>query len=84
MSDLPVWQLPAVNRTESSANAYIPKTAKFHCFVESVSLCKRHAQDTEFYETGIESGEILRRPDIACKRCREMWLRLYVPEEANQ
>lgn len=79
MNDLPVWQLPI--RSEISANAYIPATAKYHCFIKNVSLCKRYAQDTDYYETGIESGEILRRPEIACKKCRKMWLWRYVPEE---
>ncbi len=83
MNDLPVWQLPIMSETSTSANAYIRKTAKYHCFVENTSLCKGHTQDTDYYETGIESGEILRRPEIACKRCREIWLRRYVPEEAT-
>lgn len=81
MNNLPVWQLPVMSETSVSANAYIPATAKYHCFVDDASLCKRYAQDTRHYEVGIESGEILRRPEIACKRCRKMWLRLYVPEE---
>lgn len=83
MNDLPVWQLPVLSETSSNANAYIPKTAKYHCFVEGVSLCKRHAQDTDYYETGIESGEILRRPEIACKQCRKTWIQRYVPEEVD-
>ena len=83
MNDLPVWQLPVMSETGASANAYIPKTAKYHCFIDNASLCKRYTQDTDYYETGIESGEILRRPEIACKKCRKMWLRRYVPEKAE-
>lgn len=83
MNDLPVWQLPIMSETTTPETAYIQKTAKYHCFVEHASLCKRYIQDTDYYETGIESGEILRRPEIACKKCREMWLRRYVPEEAE-
>lgn len=83
MNDLLVWQLPVMSETGASANAYIPKTAKYHCFIDNASLCKRYTQDTDYYETGIESGEILRKPEIACKKCRKMWLRRYVPEEAE-
>lgn len=82
--DRPLWQLPAPSETTQGANAYIPASAKYHCFVGKESLCKRHAQKTEFYsEIEIESGEVLRNPDIACKRCREVWLRRYVPEEVT-
>lgn len=84
MNDLPVWQLPVGSETAKSENAYIPPTAKYHCFVEDTSLCKKYNQDTSYYETGIESGEILRRPEIACKRCRKIWLRRYVPEEVAE
>lgn len=83
MNNLPVWQLPIMSETITSANAYIQKTAKYHCFVDNTSLCKRYTQDTSYYEVKIESGEILRRPEIACKRCQEIWLRRYVPEEAE-
>lgn len=82
MSNRPKWQLPAPPETTRGANAYTPKSAKYHCFIDNASLCGRYAQDTDFYDgLGIESGEILRGPDIACKRCREMWIRRYVPEE---
>ena len=83
MNDLPVWQLPIMSETTTSANAYIQKTAKYHCFIDNASLCKRYTKDTDYYETGSESGEILCRPEIACKKCRKMWLRRYVPEEAE-
>lgn len=83
MNDRPLWQLPAPPQS-GNANAYIPASAKYHCFVESKSLCRRHAQDEDFYsELGVESGEVLRNPDIACKRCQEIWLRRYVPEEVT-
>lgn len=78
MNDLPVWQLPAPNETTASANAYIPSSAKYHCFVGGESLCKRHAQDTDYYELGIDSGEILSRSEIACKICFARWKRRYV------
>ncbi len=84
MNDLPIWQLPVLSETSESANVYIPKTAKYHCFVGNASLCKKYVQDTDYYETGIESGEILSRPEIACKRCRKIWIRRYVPEEVAE
>lgn len=80
MSDLPIWQLPVRHETGSSANSYIPSTMKFHCFVDYYSLCGKYAQDTDFYETDIESGEILSRPDIACKVCRKKWMKQYIRE----
>lgn len=46
MNDLPVWQLPVMSETGASANAYIPKTAKYHCFIDNASLCKRYTQES--------------------------------------
>jgi len=80
MKDSPVWQLPAPNENTVSGNTLIPASAKYHCFENHKSLCKRHAQDTDYYELGIESGEILRNPQLACKRCREKWIKKYLPE----
>lgn len=81
MSGRPVWQLPVRHETGSSANSHIPANAKFHCFVGYESLCGKYAQDTDFYETDIESGEILARPDIACKVCRKRWIKQYLQGE---
>ena len=78
MSDNPAWQLPAPNETTMSSNAYIPASAKYHCFVDNTSLCKRYSQDTSYYELGIESGEILSNPEWACKRCLAKWKRNFI------
>lgn len=75
--NIPVWQLPVPNETSQSANAYIRRNVKYHCFVDNISLCGKYTQDTDFYETGIESGEILSRSDIACKICRKRWIHDY-------
>lgn len=74
---MPIWQLP-ITSDGSGSGAYIQDRVKYHCFVNNVTLCKRYNQDTDFYETTIQSGEILRNPDIACKICRRLWLKKYV------
>jgi hypothetical protein len=76
----PVWQLPAPSETSQSANGYIPASAKYHCFVDNKSLCNKYAQDTNYYDLGIESGAILQNPHFACKRCRLKWIKRYLPD----
>lgn len=76
-NDLPVWQIPVQSDKLTNKNSFLNPKLKFHCFVDCYSLCGKYAQDTDFYETGIESGEILRRPEIACKKCREICMRKY-------
>lgn len=76
---IPVWELP-VHAAERTGNGYIPKSAKYHCFCNGHSLCKRYCQDTDEYEVDIESGEILSRPEIACKVCFERWKKAYIQE----
>lgn len=75
MNNIPVWQLP-VNEN-SSANSYISSNVKYHCFVNKHSLCGKYTQDTDYYETGIESGEIASNPQFACKVCRNKWLKKF-------
>ena len=79
----PVWQLP-VHAAETYGNAYIPATAKYHCFVDGFSLCGKYGQHTDSYDEGItvESGVALQTPQAVCKRCYKKWLRRYLPEEA--
>lgn len=40
MNDLPVWQLPVMSETGASANAYIPKMAKYHCLLKTPHFAK--------------------------------------------
>lgn len=77
----PVWQLPVAG-SEKRGDAYIHSSAKYHCFVDSRSLCGMYCQRTEDYDDGItsKSATILERPDTACKRCLSMWKRRYQVE----
>lgn len=72
-SMMPVWQLPVRERVVQGKPDWVHPLAKYHCYVCGVSLCGLYAQDTDFFETGIESGEIVQFPDIGCKKCYEKW-----------
>jgi hypothetical protein len=63
MDTIMIWQLPVTD------NETIHKRAKVHCFVEGVSLCGRHSQNINYYETDINISEILLNPKIACCKC---------------
>lgn len=76
-SGLPVWQLPVKQSNLSNIDWVHPK-AKYHCFCGGISLCGKHAQDTDYFETDCESGEILSRPEIACKVCFNLWKEEYL------
>lgn len=71
----PIWQLP-VGDSEYSINE-IASNAKYHCFIETKSLCGKYIQYTSLYDTDIESGEIASRPEIACKVCRNKWMKQF-------
>ena len=70
----PVWQLPVKQGNKTNHDWIHPK-AKYHCFCGGKSLCGKYYQDTDFFETDIESGEIAVRPDIACPVCRKKWMK---------
>lgn len=74
----PVWQLP-VSGSERTGNSYISMKAKYHCFVDDVSLCGKYHQFTDDYDYGIttESASILETPQIACKKCLKLWKEQY-------
>lgn len=76
----PVWQLPAKDTVD------VPASAKYHCFVDGKSLCRKYTQATDAYDEGItvESGVVLQIPQTACQRCYKLWLRRYLSEEAAQ
>lgn len=80
INDLPIWQLPDTTERRS-ADAEISPRVKYHCFVDGESLCKQYFQDNDFYEMRIDSGEILSNPGIACKRCRQLWIKRYGMQE---
>lgn len=77
----PVWQLPACDDGD-----YIRKSVKYHCFVDNKALCGKHIQrTTDAYGKGltVDSGEIMRWPQIACKKCRDRWLQIYRGEDTQ-
>ena len=76
----PVWQVPV-----GADGNYIYESTKYHCFVDNITLCGKYSQCTDAYDDGItvDSEEIARSPQIACKRCRERWLRIYCKEDSE-
>ncbi|MCB6610213.1 hypothetical protein V3C10_04210 [[Clostridium] symbiosum] len=76
-SMMPVWQLPVRERILEGKPDWVHPLAKFHCFVGGRSLCGNYEQITDFFETDIESGEIVHSPSCACKRCYEKWKKKY-------
>lgn len=55
----------------------IAYNAKYHCFNNNKSLCGKYSQDNDYFETDIESDEILKRPEIACKKCFNKWKKMF-------
>lgn len=74
----PVWELPVRERLLVGNPDWVHPRAKFHCFVYGDSLCGKYGQDTDFFETDIESREIEMCPEIACKKCLKKWKNRYV------
>lgn len=74
----PVWQLPVFEDGFSGSN-YVPMKAKYHCFVNGVSLCKKYHQITDVYDSGItvEGDDVAHSPGIVCKRCLTLWKKRY-------
>lgn len=74
----PVWQLPVAG-AERTGNAYINPTAKYHCFVDALSLCGKYSQCTLYYDDGItiEGGVALQLPHSCCSKCYRKWKRNY-------
>lgn len=72
-SGYPVWQLPVKDNPLNSTGYFITNNAKYHCFSSGTSLCGKYWQDTDYFETDIESGEILSNPSLACKTCYRKW-----------
>ena len=74
----PVWQLPVCG-AERTGNSYVSAKAKYHCFVDNVSLCGKYHQFTDDYDDGIttDSAAVLETPQFACKKCLEVWKKQY-------
>lgn len=66
MEILVVWQLPVKHNNFTAYESIHPK-AKYHAFVNCVSLCGKYSQDTDYYETGIDESELNQK--LACQRC---------------
>ena len=71
----PVWQLPV------NDDGVVPKTAKYHCFVQNKSLCGRKMQDANFYDDGISraSDKVEENADVICRKCFALWRSNYCP-----
>jgi len=70
------WALP-INQ-DKELGKEIAHNAKYHCYDDNKSLCGKYNQDNDFFETDINSGEILNKPDIACKICFNKWKRMNI------
>jgi hypothetical protein len=68
MEILVVWQAPVKRNNFTDYESIHPK-AKYHAFVNCVSLCGLYSQDTDYYETGIEESELMKNQKLACQRC---------------
>lgn len=76
-SMIPVWQLPVRERLLVGKPDWVHPLAKYHCFVGGKSLCGKYIQDTDFFETDIESGEMVPSSACRCKKCYEKWKKKY-------
>lgn len=75
LSGQPVWELPVREDLIYGKPDYVDQRAKYHCFLEGHSLCRKYYQNTDHFDTDIASGEILAFPAVACKTCFEKWKR---------
>ncbi|MNJ55452.1 hypothetical protein D3C77_509430 [compost metagenome] len=69
-----VWQLPT-NQSSLTDHDWIHPKAKWHGFVNGVSLCKRHRQGTRAFESR-DVLEVMDETEFVCKRCLEFYGRL--------
>lgn len=63
------WQLPVRERVVVGRPDWVHPAAKFHCFIDCVSLCGKYIQDTDFFETDASPEQISQFPVCACKIC---------------
>lgn len=66
-----IWQLP-INQSNKTNHDWIHTKAKFHGFVNNISLCQRHKQKTRSFETRNVS-EVMQEKELVCKRCLELY-----------
>lgn len=63
-----VWQLP-VKQSNLSDNDWVHHKAKYHAFIDNLSVCGKFSQDTNFFETGINEDKLMKNKNLACKNC---------------
>ena len=70
------WQLPTVQSNVTN-NDYIRHNAKLHCYVNNISLCKKHIQQTDAFED-YDINDFLKEhgKDYVCKVCLEKYLKM--------
>ncbi|MFR7272476.1 hypothetical protein ACLVL5_06250 [Streptococcus pneumoniae] len=63
-----VWQLPLV-KSDTKGHDRASSAAKYHAFVDNVSLCGKFSQQTEEFDIEVFEIQIVAMPELACKRC---------------
>jgi preprotein translocase subunit SecA len=63
-----VWQLPVI-QSDLTDHDWIHPKAKYHAFLNNISICDKYSQDTNYFETSIEASELLKNRDLPCKKC---------------
>ncbi|MBI9013893.1 MAG: hypothetical protein JEZ08_16785 [Clostridiales bacterium] len=71
-----VWQLPVIQSDLSDTDWIHPK-AKFHYFIDGSSLCGKHTQDTDYFETSLEDTDLKLSEEIACHKCFKLYKSSY-------
>ena len=66
------WMLP-VKQSNITDHDWIHPKAKYHCFFNDTSLCEKYQQDQDYFETDIDYRRIVKEPELACKKCYEIW-----------
>lgn len=62
-----IWQLP-VKQSNVTNHDWIHPKSKYHAFANDRTLCGKYSQATAFFETTIESSELMLNKEIACKK----------------
>ena len=66
------WMLP-VKQSNITDHDWIHPKAKYHCFFKDTSLCEKYQQDQNYFETDIDYRRIEKEPELACKKCYQIW-----------
>ena len=77
MDNIQKWQVPVREQLVKGKPDWVHPLTKAHYFVNNKSLCGRHWQVTDFYETDVAVEEIVKEPQYACKKCYEKWQKQY-------